>query len=200
MVAQRRSAAPSLRLLLPVSSCARTVRCGVQIGFRKLLRAITMKLIASATLLIFATNLGACGGNGDDKRTGGDTNRLDAQREAPPGKGLQARGDGELPEKATGVGELECPHPPTEASRGVLSESPAQIAGTAKLLGEGQPAEIMAAATNIRSRHPGASPSAITNALMIAFCPTVNSRDLDLPEKKEKMRTFASRAYAATAK
>ena len=159
-----------------------------------------MRSFGSAILLTLAVSLSACGGNGDDKLAGRDTDRVDAHAEAPAGKERQAREAEEPSEKAIGAGELECAHPPAQASLGVLKESPAQIARTEDLLGEGRLAEITTAAADIRSRNPGASPAAITNALMVAFCPTVNLRDLDLSEKKARMRSFASRAYAAAAK
>lgn len=170
------------------------------LAFRETSRFSTMRLIELAILLNFAMSLSACGGNGDDKSAGRDTNPVDAHVEAPAGQMQEVRETGEPSEKAIAAGELECPHPPTETSPGVLKETPAQIARTADLLREGQPAEILTAAADIRSRNPGASPAAITNALIVAFCPTVKSRNLDLPEKKARVRSFASRAYAATAK
>ena len=63
------------------------------------------------------------------------------------------------------------------------------------MLGDGDENAIATAAAVVHGRHPAATTDAITNYLVVAYCPTIAARpDKDARDKDQLLTAFAERA------
>ena len=94
---------------------------------------------------------------------------------------------------------MDCPIPQVVHGRGVLKESPAQIAETGSFLASGdsvnRAAEVVA---DLRKRYPGVSDAEIENYLVTAYCPvTARLNGLSVAERRARVDQFAHQASVA---
>ena len=89
---------------------------------------------------------------------------------------------------------LDCPDPQSIASRGVLQETPADIAATGKILSSGDPEKkTVGVIADLRARYPKADGAEIVNYVITAYCPVINAlTTLSEAEKKARMDAFST--------
>ncbi len=92
------------------------------------------------------------------------------------------------------AGDFQCPLPESGTNTDSLRETSQQIAASADQLGTGTAAEISDVIAGVRTRHPGASQTAVVNYLVSAYCPKIKANSaLDRAQKRDAMMTFSRR-------
>ena len=93
---------------------------------------------------------------------------------------------------------LECPTPQPLAGRGIMKETPAQIAETGRSLAAPNLDERLAGiVSGLRTRHAGVENAELVNYLVTAYCPIVAAESgASDAEKQARVDRFAGRLTA----
>jgi len=100
---------------------------------------------------------------------------------------------------AASAGALECPKPQPVNERGVIKETPAEIAELAPVLtGADVSGQVPAIVDGLRKRYPNAHSAELANYLITAYCPSVaKAAGLSEAEQTARVQAFSKAVLAA---
>jgi hypothetical protein len=92
---------------------------------------------------------------------------------------------------------FECPEPQAQGVRGVIPESPQQIAELSALLRAGDlENRIEVIAHDLKQKYPNADRTELINYMMTAYCPVITAdQSLSDSEKRERLDRFSEQVW-----